>query len=479
MNAIQSAGGVNIERIDLLTTPEAGSQTIDLTDYVGQIVIQESIFTNYFTCEVAMGDARNLIGNVPILGGEILTLRLVSKHLSGENKNNIIEQSFVVHSITDRNYVTDREQVYKLKCITPEGYKNNTIVINERFVGSPRSIFNDIYDRFIKEPKVIGTDSSEDHKGLQFLSDSNPFKRDSFAFNANYWTPYRCMNYLTGKVAPADVDKPLMPNTKYFQSNKGHYVVSLSRLNAFYKDQGLIYDEFNQLPAMDEPFMLKEKRKKHSGYEYTSPFVSSQYNTMAGLTIPHYTNDLEDQLSGYQGNMTVGFDMTTRLPYHMEFDYTPKQKVRKEQNQRVIPTGWHDFFHVEKKSPSRMAPISEPRSSLNVKIGSSQIYTDQPFGYDWRHFQDVALRDTALEELKRLRVEFSVAGRTDVDLGMLVALNFPNTQEKGDGSSEEDVYDKRISGLYTITGLRHTITCATQDHNMRMVCVRDSMGEIE
>ena len=99
MDAIQSAGGVNIERIDLLTTPEAGSQTIDLTDYAGQIVIQESIFTNYFTCEVAMGDARNLIGNVPILGGEILTLRLVSKHLSGENKNNIIEQSFVVHSM--------------------------------------------------------------------------------------------------------------------------------------------------------------------------------------------------------------------------------------------------------------------------------------------------------------------------------------------------------------------------------------------
>ena len=126
-----------------------------------------------------------------------------------------------------------------------------------------------------------------------------------------------------------------------------------------------------------------------------------------------------------------------------------------------------------------MSPISEPRSSLNVRIGSSQIYTDQPFGYDWRHFQDVALRDTALEELKRLRVEFSVAGRTDVDLGMLVALNFPNTQEKGDGSSEEDVYDKRISGLYTITGLRHTITCATQDHTMRMICVRDSMGEIE
>ena len=86
--AIQSAGAVNIERIDLLTSPEAGSQTIDLTDYVGQIIIQESIFTNYFTMELGMGDARNLIGNVPIVGGEIVTIRLVSKHLKGENRIN-------------------------------------------------------------------------------------------------------------------------------------------------------------------------------------------------------------------------------------------------------------------------------------------------------------------------------------------------------------------------------------------------------
>ena len=479
--AIQSAGAVNIERIDLLTSPEAGSQTIDLTDYVGQIIIQESIFTNYFTMDLGMGDARNLIGNVPIVGGEIVTIRLVSKHLKGENRNNIIEQSFIVHSITDRNYATDREQTYIMKCITPEGYKNNTVVINERFTGSPRSIFNDIYERFIKEPKIIGKgkDNSVQGKPLQFLSGGNPFKRDSFTFNSNYWTPYRCMNFLAGKVAPADLDKPLMPNTRYFQSDKSHYVVSLSRLNAFYKENGVIYDEFNSLPANDEPFILNEKRKQHSGYTYSSPFVSSQYNTMSGLTIPQYTNDLEDQISGYQGNMTVGFDMTTRLPHHMEFDYTPKHRARLSENKRVIPTGYQDFFHIEKRTPQKFSPISNPKSALNVRIGSSQIWNDQPFGYDWRMLQDVAFRDTAVEELKRLRIEFGCAGRTDVDLGMLVSLNFPNTQEKGGGTSADDVYDKRVSGLYTITGLRHTITTATQDHQMRLTCVRDSMGDME
>ena len=54
-----------------------------------------------------------------------------------------------------------------------------------------------------------------------------------------------------------------------------------------------------------------------------------------------------------QGNMTVGFDMTTRLPYHMEFDYTPNQPTRVEQNKRTIP-GYDDFYHVENNNNEKI-----------------------------------------------------------------------------------------------------------------------------
>ena len=69
--------------------------------------------------------------------------------------------------------------------------------------------------------------------------------------------------------------------------------------------------------------------------------------------MPFYTHDIKDQVSGFQGNMTVGFDMTTRLPYHMEFDYTPNQPERRKQNIRTIPSGYNDFFHLDKTSPTK------------------------------------------------------------------------------------------------------------------------------
>ena len=103
-NSVPTAGSISIDAIDLLTSPEAGSQTIDIRNYVGDIVIKESIFTNYFTMELSIGDSRNLLGNLPIVGGEIVTIKLVSRHLSDSNPSQCIEQSFVVHSISAVSY---------------------------------------------------------------------------------------------------------------------------------------------------------------------------------------------------------------------------------------------------------------------------------------------------------------------------------------------------------------------------------------
>ena len=90
---------------------------------------------------------------------------------------------------------------------------------------------------------------------------------------------------------------------------------------------------------------------------------------------------------------------------------------------------------------------------------------------------DTAYRDTATEELKRLRVKFDVPGRTDIDLGMLVYLNFPNTDEKGDGASEEELFDARMSGIYSVIGIKHMFSIAKQHHTMTIDVVRDSMGD--
>ena len=69
-------------------------------------------------------------------------------------------------------------------------------------------------------------------------------------------------------------------------------------------------------------------------------------------------------------------------------------------------------------------------------------------------------------------------GRTDIDLGMLVYLNFPNTSEKGSDPRPDELFDERISGIYSITGIRHHISTAANSHNMKLEVVRDSVGDM-
>ena len=57
------------------------------------------------------------------------------------------------------------------------------------------------------------------------------------------------------EIAPSSSGKKLMYNVMYFQSNKRHYVVSLSRLTRFYKSQRICYDEFSYIPELDNDFM--------------------------------------------------------------------------------------------------------------------------------------------------------------------------------------------------------------------------------
>ena len=485
---VPTPGSIRVTEVSLLArnatnfSTKDSKKTIDLLTqgYVGDITIKESMHTNYLTCDISIGDARNLLGNLPILGGEAITIKMCSSHLNDQNPTHVIEQSFIIHSISNRVFKDDREQMYNLHCISPEGYKNNTVVISERFSGPPKEIFNDIYQRFLSEPRTMRETGSKDLKReLEFcdVAGGQTFKKDNICFIANYWTPYECMNYLASKAAPSPAGgKELMPNVKYFQTHKAHYVASLSKIAAFYKEQGLIYDEFTLLPQQYDTFMLNEDRKNRSGYKSISPFASNKHTQISKLAIPFYTDDLNDQISGYQGNFTVGFDMTTRLPYHMEFDYTSAHEQRLKDNQRVIPAGYKDFFHIDKTSPIKPDLLTNPRSAMNVQMGSSQMWTDNDFGHDWRFLLDTAYRDTATAELERLELSIDIPGRTDIEVGQLVWLNIPNTGEKGDNPSPDELFDKKMTGLYSITRIRHDIDIASSNHEMSIDVVRDSLG---
>ena len=93
-NKPQAAGSVDIGPIMLKASPEAGGEELDITSLVGDIVILESIHTNYMTMELAIGDSANLLGKLPVVGGELITVHLTSNHLNKTSSSDVIPVSY-------------------------------------------------------------------------------------------------------------------------------------------------------------------------------------------------------------------------------------------------------------------------------------------------------------------------------------------------------------------------------------------------
>lgn len=422
----------------------------DLKLFAIQFNIYESVLSNAIFADCVLGDAKNLIKELKLRGGETLSVSLQSKH--GVSPINF---DFILTGIVDRVFAGDREAIYTLKLISPEGFRDASRVAAKRFDGAPLAVLQQVYDEFVS----VG-------KGLDFFG--TEAKREEFVFTANNWSGMRCMNFVTKQLAPTG-SAEYIPDWLYFQSDKKNYCASLAHMAHVYKSSRTLYDCFQYVPELAQLAPMQ----RESGWSYIHPYVDAKYHAIDHYSAPTFTDIIQDLNTGFMGNMTVGFDMYKRMPYHMYFDYTPNQALVAGSN-ALLDKKWDSFFHLDKVNPISDDVYFHPKSTINLLYGNSNLWTDYDFGYDKFHFENTCYRETAVAGFVRNQVDVTIAGRTDVDLGMLVWLRFPDVGPKGqDGGSEP--WDKKTTGLYQIVGLRHEFKFGEAfEHVMKMECVRDA-----
>jgi hypothetical protein len=448
-------------------TLSASGGTQDLKFFALEVIIYENVLSNCIFADVSIGDSKNLIKELQLRGGGANEKVKISFQSDYPNRGDPLTFEFIVAGIENRSTKEDREQFYVLKCISEEGYNDASRVATKRFDGEPQAVLQQIYDEFVS----IG-------KGLDFFGVT--FKKPEFVMTANYWSGFRAMNYACKQNAP---NLPYMLNVLFFQSDKKNYCTSLSRMRHVYKSSRLLYDYFEYVPNLDS----ESGNNRPSGYSYIHPFIHPSFNVMQGLSAPVYSNVIGDLNNGFMGTLGIGFDMMKRLPYHMMFDYTPNQAgvpglPPVAGNKALIKEKFGSFHHL---ADGGINPIHDqvkfhPYSNIRMKLGNHNLWDDKEFGYEKKFFQDTVYRDTGMQEIVRNQISISVNGRTDVDLGQLVYLRFPDVGPKGMGVANEgaQVEDKKTSGLYQIVGIRHEFKFGDEfDHRMKLECIRDSHEE--
>ncbi len=463
----EAVGAVNIEEIYIRT---ADKNYFDLSNYVQNILIYENIGQTCLTGSIGISDSTNFLGNLFLKGKEVITMKIKSPFLSDGDD---IYKSFVAYSISDRIQESDRQQFFRINFISLEGAKDISTRLSKKYSGPTDQIAEEIFAEFVKEPRVYDKEGNPMAGESRLVIGGVPHKTNNFAFVANNWSAIETLNFVAKNSEPADFNgKQVLPNCLFFENRTEFYFGTLTDLILAQKEKNLIYDEYNFMPALDGNFNQNEERLTYGSYNYISEFISRQYCVPSSSNFDEHYNELKNQRTGYYGTHTIGIDMINRLNYQMIFDYVGN--ISELKNNRVNKK-WEDFAHIADKRPGPETPIYNPRALQRVKVGASNLFDADEFGYDMAYFERISLRPTALAEQKRLKVVITVPGKTDVKVGYLVRLNYPSVGEKLTGVTSEDSLDPQVSGLYAISGIIHNISA--QQHSMKLELVRDSFGD--
>jgi len=450
-------GDVTIDEL-FITAHDGTDYNLKDEGMFAEINIYEDIWNKFLTGNIALKDATNFITNAPIMGGELITIKLRTNTFE-DHPENIIDKSFQIYSIKNRSLNNDREQLYILNFCSVEMMSDQTHTLSKRYKGNTEDIIKDIYDDFIVEARrpMEGTDPT----GI-LIGDVPHISNISFI--ANNWTPVQTFDFMSkyirgNKYGGADFI--------FYESNKRFYFTSLQALIKEGKDN--VFEEYVYSPSS-----LKVKHRS-SGDSFIGTPLPLPWCKIDAMKIPRTIDIIDGQDSGYYAQSVRAYDIFTKETLEAEID------VRKD---------FGKFIHTDEGIPVPQGIKRNPYSMTTLKLLNSvnnmtqtaNIPGSKTGNSDSENIIGSSLfRDNYINSFKDYQFEIDVPGRTDIECGNMIYIQYPSPRSKTADLSFDDIYDRQLSGKYIITAIRHKID--TVAHVMKMEIMKngvpESMGEVE
>ena len=99
---IQHPGDVSVDKLTI-TVSSGAVYTLEQGEAT-EIILYESIFSYGLFGTITIADSKNMIGEWPIVGGEVLTMKIRTKTFP-DDPGLIIHKSFQIYGITDRGNI--------------------------------------------------------------------------------------------------------------------------------------------------------------------------------------------------------------------------------------------------------------------------------------------------------------------------------------------------------------------------------------
>lgn len=436
---VMRAGDISIEKLTIFS---ANNIVLEVADYLLEFNLFEDMYSPTMSGNMVLSDSRNLIFELPIVGEELLLVKFKTPGME-----QTIEKMFRVYSVTDRTVARERNtQIYTMHFASVETFIDVNLPLFVGFEGNIVDVVGDIFENYIAFNRNVDTEGTKAEEivyetPLRVITEpSNKVK-----FVSPGWTPLKCINWLASRSIPKSSNAC---NFLFWESNKSFYFGSVET----------IFDEtyLNQTYIGTYGMDISNVRDNNYG-----PNIAKEYFIASEVTQVTNNDALKNYSSGFLANRLISLDVFNKKYALYDYDHTQSYK---------------DYIHSDPKPVPGFATdanaIRNPAAKLMFYPIHPKLYDNFPDNVNEKSPQILGNRLSNLLELTNYKLNISVPGRSDVEVGSMMYFSYPKLGRPTDGDqySNEDPF---FSGYYLITAIHHRIT--QKEHRMVMEIVKDSL----
>jgi hypothetical protein len=275
-------------------------------------------------------------------------------------------------------------------------------------------------------------------------------------FTSPGWRPSKCINWVASKAQEQGYNNP---GYVFFETNKGFYFANVEHLidlsitsKTYYQDY--IYTPNNLTSA-----------KSPDSVNYVKD-IDAEYKKVEDFKVIETYDTLKNTQNGYLANRLYTYDLVTKRPEVISYDHV---------------NNYGTYRHMENVRGPAAAPfvLGGAAGSLRNDSGFNQFYMKHSQLYTGfsKNVNDVIdevlpRRTSTLAELTNFKLEITVPGRTDIEVGVMVNFNYPDASPRNETDKNQNKLDDYYSGMYLVTAVRHKINSIK--HMMILELVKDS-----
>ena len=390
----QIPGGINLTKLELITK----KRRVDLTGLFTELNLFEDIYSPTLSGMINILDTQGILQELPLEGAEKLSVEFNTPEVDETLK---VRRIFTIYKITDRVVVTTHKQTYNLHFISEEAFIDAGMKVSKGYNGAAAAIANAILDDMGSK------------KNRYFNSSTNPI-----SFAAPFWSPFKIISYYAANsINPQNKASNLL----FYESVRGYNLQSLD-------------DLYKKKPKWD--FYYDNNPRRNQGKKD----IKAEYSAVQEIHFyPHY-DEFERIDAGMHENTSYIHDLTSKSLKVLRYQY--RNTFSKGD---ITHLGAYPLVDVHTNNPR----IVTHKNTMHL------AFDKMPYDYSG---YATNRRRPLLYDLELLRLDITVHGRVDLQVGDVVNLHMLRYSEVAGNEKNEDREDPYYSGAYIITAINHRIT---------------------